>query len=320
MSFLNGLKRFPFRSVLIAASLMAAAVLVLERMPDVPEQPAAPKGGKKEVRERTPEPQRHAPERTAPLIPGRGRQVVIIIDDIGSNLRVVDELVQIGGPIAFAVLPHTPHAEEAARRLHKAGKEILLHLPMEPRSYPTDDPGKGALFVAMNDDAIRRTVEADIAAVPFAVGVNNHMGSRFMEEPGRLAVVMRELAKRNLFFVDSLTTDRSRGREAAAAAGIPFAVRNVFIDHTRGYAAALANLTFPPGEDRGKGKPLVMIGHPHPETVRALRDAQPAWQEEKISMITLSACLNRPGGGEMQASMANKRSSGSSNNREESRE
>ena len=104
--------------------------------------------------------------------------------------------MRIEAPIAFAILPYTPHAREAARLLHAAGKEILLHLPMEPRSYPAENPGAGALFVDMDEGEIRRQIEADLAAVPYVSGVNNHMGSRFMEDEAGLAVVMEELRKK----------------------------------------------------------------------------------------------------------------------------
>ncbi len=162
---------------------------------------------------------------------------------------------------------------------------------MEPRSYPAEKPGAGALFVNMDDGEIRRRIDADLTAVPYVSGVNNHMGSRFMADEAKLAVVMQELAKNGLFFVDSLTTPDSRARSAAARAGVRYASRGVFIDHTPGYAAALSNLLQPPRRGREVEKPVLMIGHPHPETVRALREAHPLLQKEGVRMIPLSAYL-----------------------------
>ncbi len=284
------MKRFPFIAVIVAAALLAAAVLFLGRL----EKP-----GDKSTARKTREPE--TPEKAMkPVPPGEeygGRKIAVIIDDIGFDLRIVEELAGIKAPIAFAVLPLTPHAAEAAERLHSAGKEILLHLPMEPRSYPADKPGKGALFTDMTDETIRKKIAEDLAAVPHVSGVNNHMGSRFMEDETRLAIMMQELAKRGLFFVDSRTTPASRGREAAAKAGVRFAARAMFIDHTRGYKAALENLTHLPQLGRTGTEPLLMIGHPHPETVRALREALAVWQNEGVQAIPVSACLARTAGG-----------------------
>jgi len=302
MTFFKRFKRFPFLTVIIVAALIAAMVIYLERIPPGKDRTAVPEGRKVEPREKALQP--IPPERKEAEVESGGRQISVIIDDIGYDLRLVEDLMRIEAPIAFAILPHTPHAREAARRLHAAGKEILLHLPMEPRSYPANNPGKGALFVDMEERQIRRQFETDLSAVPYVSGVNNHMGSRFMEDEAGLAVVMEQLAKKRLFFVDSLTTPDSRARSAAARAGVRYASRAVFIDHTPDHATVLANLLQLPPRGREQGKPLLMIGHPHPDTVRALREAQPLWQKEGVRMIPLSAYLALQGGQEKKDTLA----------------
>lgn len=290
------MRRFPYLAVIIAAMLIAAAFLVLERMGPKPYVPEKPPVSVKEPRpkaaaEKTTGP---AAESTPPTTGQKDRLIAVIIDDIGFDLKVVEELAGIPAPIAFAVLPHTPHAAEAAARLHAAGKEILLHLPMEPRSYPGERPGAGALMADMGEGEIRRLIRENLAAVPFVSGVNNHMGSRFMEDGDRLAIVMEELRSRNLFFVDSMTTADSRGRESAGGAGVRFAARDVFIDHTPGYAAALEQLTGTSGQGHRNGTPLLMIGHPHAQTVQALRDALPVWHAQGVRLVPVSALLRIP--------------------------
>jgi polysaccharide deacetylase 2 family uncharacterized protein YibQ len=281
-------------AVIITAAFIAAVVLFLERSGQRPDDDSgARKGPGRETPEKATTGKAPGPalKPVPPQIAYPGRPIAIIIDDIGFDLKIVEELAGIPAPIAFAILPHTPHAVEAARLLHEAGKEILLHLPMEPRSYPGESPGAGALMADMDEGEIRKRVREDLAAVPFVSGVNNHMGSRFMEDEARLAIVMEELRKRDLFFVDSRTTADSRGRESAGRAGVRFAARNLFIDHTPGYAAALKNLTGSFRQRRSKGKPVLMIGHPHAQTVRAIRDALPVWQMEGYRVIPVSACL-----------------------------
>jgi polysaccharide deacetylase 2 family uncharacterized protein YibQ len=296
MNFFRRFKRFPFLAVIIAAALIAAVVIYLERVAPRTDRTAIPEGRKAKPPGKALKPA--PPEWNGPEAKSGGRQIAVIIDDIGYDLPLVEELVRIKAPIAYAILPHTLYALEAASLLHAAGKEILLHLPMEPHSYPAENPGAGALFVDMDEEEIGRRIEADLTAVPYVSGVNNHMGSRFMEDEAKLDVVMRVLAKKRLFFVDSMTTPDSRARSAAARAGVRFAARAVFIDHTPGYAAALSNLMQPPRQGREQGKPLLMIGHPHPETVRALRKAQPLWQKEGVRMIPLSAYLDKHSGAE----------------------
>lgn len=305
MRFFNGIKRFLFLVATIFVALIALVMVLperIERVTDritVPDRPETlPRG--KAFRSKTPGRSPSEAER-------RRRPIAVIIDDIGYDLRLVEELAQIGAPLAFAILPHTPHAVESARLLHGAGKEVLLHLPMEPRSYPVENPGAGALFTHMSDEEIRRRIEADMTAVPYISGVNNHMGSRFMEDEAKLLVVMNVLAERNLFFVDSRTTPDSRGRAAAARAGVRFLERAVFIDHPPGYATALANLIDPPRQGWENQRPLLLIGHPFPGTVRALKEASSLWQNEGVQIIPVSACVNLLDGKEKTGALATKR-------------
>jgi polysaccharide deacetylase 2 family uncharacterized protein YibQ len=288
MKLFKRLKGFPFPAVFIGALLVAAAFLFWERWDDqamnrtaTPERPTATSraGG---LKAETPAGERRA-----------GERIAVIIDDIGFDLTLVKELAKIKAPIACAVLPYAPHAAEAAVLLHAAGKEILLHLPMEPLAYPAEDPGTGALFVDMNANELRGRMDTALAAVPHVRGVNNHMGSRFMRDEAGVAGVMDELARRGLFFVDSRTAPDSRGREGAALAGIRFAARDLFIDHAPGYEAALTALIHPPGQDLGR-REWLLIGHPHPETLRALREALPRWRKEGIRVIPVSACVRIP--------------------------
>jgi polysaccharide deacetylase 2 family uncharacterized protein YibQ len=299
MGFFKRIKRFSF-----FAALIVAVVVLSDRIERTTDRAILPNRPETGPREKAP-PSRK-PARPPSEAERRGQPIAVVIDDIGYDLSVVEELVRIGAPLAFAIIPHTPHAVEAARILHRAGKEILLHMPMEPRSYPAENPGAGALFVHMDDEEIRRRIETGIAAVPYISGVNNHMGSRFMEDEAKLFVVMQELAKRGLFFVDSRTTPGSRGRAAAARAGVRFFERAVFIDHPPGYAIALANLTHPPRQALEKQRPSLLIGHPIPETLRALKEASLLWRNEGARIIPVSACFNAPGGKEKTGALATK--------------
>lgn len=297
------MKKFPFLAVVIAAALIAAVFLFLERMDQGPNDDI-----RRRMEKETPTVKRSTPdlEPGQPLSGHPNRRIALIIDDIGFDLTVVEELAGIPEPIAFAVLPHSPHAADAAELLHAAGKEILLHLPMEPRLYPKLSPGPGALMVGMDGDEIRRLIRDHLAEVPFVSGVNNHMGSRFMEDESRLVIVMEELKKKKLFFVDSRTTANSRGRASAEQTGIRFAARDVFIDAVPGYASALENLTGAFKRSKNSGRPVLMIGHPHKETARAVRDALPIWKKQGVEVIPVAACLQIPGGNEIHDPRKNK--------------
>jgi polysaccharide deacetylase 2 family uncharacterized protein YibQ len=210
------------------------------------------------------------------------RAIAIIIDDIGFALAPVDKLLRIGAPLAFAVLPYSPHAKDAAEMIHAQGHELLLHLPMEPHNGK-QKPGPGALFRDMTENDLLKQLDDDLAVVPYVAGVNNHMGSAFMEDEEKLLVVLKELQKRGLFFIDSRTTAASRAEGLAKKTGIRFAARRLFLDNDQDQEQIFNNLL--EHVEKHKNSSLVIIGHPYPSTVEALREAVPLLQSRGIRIV-----------------------------------
>lgn len=219
------------------------------------------------------------------------KRVAIIIDDIGHEAWPVEDIIAMKTPITLSILPHCPYSVEAAIRGHKAGKEILLHLPMEPSEFPEKNPGDGALLLSMSETEIRQTIERDLRSVPYARGVNNHMGSRFMENEKALAVVFKQFVKKDLFFVDSYTTNKTKGRYLAQKLGLRFAGRDVFIDNNSNFADTITifkNVM----ERKNNWQTLIMIGHPYKSTIDALKVALPLFQANDIEIVPLSELVS----------------------------
>ncbi len=234
----------------------------------------------------------------AKIVPPRVpiRQVSVIIDDIGHDMKALRDLLRIDADITFAVLPLLPHSRDAAETLRRAHREILLHLPMEPLTYPKDKPGDGALFTEMSEEEIVAQVNKNLVSVPYASGVNNHMGSKFMSDEDKLFLVFQELRKKDLFFIDSRTTPSSKTLPAAKKARLTVGSRRVFLDNDRDYAKIYAIL-MQVAENSSGTAPLIVIGHPYPETIRALKDANKVFQEKGVRIIPVSKLLkNGPSG------------------------
>ncbi len=221
--------------------------------------------------------------------------MAIVIDDLGRDLEAVERLLATGEAITYAVLPFRPHSVETAERVHEAGEEVILHLPMEPQAYPRIQPGEGGLLAAMDPETFEATLARDLDAVPFADGVNNHMGSRLTELPEPMARVMRQLAARGLFFLDSRTTGHSVAPQAAEAAGVAWIGRDVFLDNRQEGEAIAAQLDALVEAARRRGR-AVAIGHPHPATLDALEAYLPRLRQEGIAVVPLHDLLPPAGG------------------------
>jgi polysaccharide deacetylase 2 family uncharacterized protein YibQ len=203
-------------------------------------------------------------------IPEGRPKVGMIVDDLGYDCDLSISFMNLDLPLSFSVLPLAPYTEVIVREARRKRRELILHLPMEPRNYPSIDPGPGALFMEMSDKDIRRTIEEHLDRVPGVKGVNNHMGSYFTESQGKMAVVMDELRKRHLFYIDSRTTHQTVAFDLARKMGVPAAERGVFLDNDlspKGINFQMERLL---GIARHSGA-AIGIAHPHKETLQVLK-------------------------------------------------
>jgi uncharacterized protein len=215
--------------------------------------------------------------------------ISLIIDDIGANLSGAKWFLDLNIPITFAVLPRLCKSEEAAALVHDAGHEIMLHQPMEPDDRHLD-PGPGALFVGYGSNKIARIMEENISLIPFVAGVNNHMGSRFTRYSGEVLETLQVVKEKGLFFVDSLTTSRSKAYETARNLNMPAASRNVFLDNILEEPAIVHQLSLLKKSALRQGH-SVGIGHPFPETARAIRSFLKEQGDSSFSWVYVSRLI-----------------------------
>lgn len=156
-------------------------------------------------------------------------RIAIIIDDMGYHQQLGRQLLQLDLNLTFSFLPDAPYTGELAATAFQTGRDILVHLPMEPKNTGKY-PGANALLIQDSPEKIRHKMARMLSAVPHAVGANNHMGSRFTEESEAMQVVIDTLKNHSFFFIDSFTSASSRGLTIARQQGVPTAPRHVFLD------------------------------------------------------------------------------------------
>lgn len=231
--------------------------------------------------------------RTAVEPPAKGKpKMVIIMDDLGRDLDSAQALLDIDLPVTFAILPGTANASRVATLAHRRGREVMIHIPMEPRNYPQTNPGRDALLVEHSDAEIRRRFQGYLDRIPYAVGCNNHMGSRFTESREKMATVLEEIREAGLFFVDSLTSGRSVAFEEARKAGLPTTVRDVFLDNVQDVELISLEIRHLAALAAREGA-AVGICHPYPQTLEALRRATEFLQDKEIEVVPASQVLSR---------------------------
>ncbi len=216
-------------------------------------------------------------------------QIAIVIDDIGNQKKLAEEIMDLDLNLSFSILPYRPFSKILARKAVNMGRDVILHLPMEPLDHKWN-PGKGALWLSMSRAAILNTLTGDLAQVPMAAGVNNHMGSAFTENKAAMGIFLTDLRQhKGLFWLDSMTSPRSVGVAIAKGMGIVSARRDVFLDNIQKSAAIIKQLDKLVNLARRQGH-AIGIAHPHPETLKALRRYQDTLRQE-VQLVGLKTIM-----------------------------
>lgn len=197
-------------------------------------------------------------------------RVAIVIDDMGYQQKTCEGLLDLNLNLSFAFLPFGPYTEKQAAEAKRRGRNVLLHFPMEPAD-PGAEPGPGAVTIAMNRQQISRIFKENLASVPSAAGINNHMGSRFTQNAGAMRDFMTSVRASGLFFLDSRTSQNTVAYFTAQEMGVRSAKRDVFLDNVRDRKKIIIQLRKLLGTAQRHGM-AIGIGHPYPETLAALKE------------------------------------------------
>lgn len=211
-------------------------------------------------------------------------QVAIVIDDMG--YRYTDKhALSLPGNVTYAVLPHTTYGKKLAVKAHAQAHDVLIHVPMEANNRKRLGPG--ALTSAMNEQQIRKSLTDSFAEIPFAIGINNHMGSYLTKLYKPMTWTMGFLKERQLFFLDSVTSADSKALQAARDMGVPVRARHIFLDNnlTDDYIKQQFSLLI---DFAQKKQTAIAIAHPHPETIKMLTKLIPTLKQHNIELVPLS--------------------------------
>ncbi len=215
-------------------------------------------------------------------------EVALIIDDMGNSLEALHDILSLKEPITVSILPYSPHAQETARVAHENGLEVLLHLPLESlNNHEVSTDTEGMIMTTMSPDEIVESFEASLARVPFADGVNNHMGSKFTEDAPRMRMLLAPFKDKGLFFVDSRTTAQTVAYDEALEMGIPALKRDVFLDADADRSRIKSRLIelFKLAQKKGKA---VGICHPFPETLQVLKSSFRLIEKYNLEAVPVS--------------------------------
>ena len=220
------------------------------------------------------------------------KELAIVIDDFGNNMKGTEEMLNLPVPITVAIMPFLSTSKEDAIRAHKQGHEVIVHLPLEPKKGKKSWLGPGAITTDLSDEEIRKRVKDAIESIPYAVGMNHHMGSKATEDKRVMRIILEECRNHSLYYLDSKTTSKSVIKDLAEELNVPYLENGLFFDHiyTSQYITKQASRL---AKKLDTEQEFIAIGHvgvSGPAVVSVLKEYIPVYQKD-ADIVPLSTLV-----------------------------
>ena len=213
-------------------------------------------------------------------------KLAIVIDDIGYRAREDDAIYNLPKEVSVAIIPVAPYATARANKAYAQKRDILIHLPMQPQNSAQLIEA-GALFVGMGEDKVACLIESARMQVPYAIGLNNHMGSKATTDRQTMQYLMKALSAQQLFFLDSKTAGNSVAAKVAKEFGIKALERHIFLDDSDALEDVKRQFQQAISYARKNGL-AIMIGHPRKHSIAVLERGLSNLPDD-IQLVSLSS-------------------------------
>ena len=218
-----------------------------------------------------------------------GPKIAIVIDDAGVDRNRTAEAIRLPAPLTISFLTYSKGLSEQSSIAKKAGHEIMVHMAMEPINKSVD-PGPNVLLTKSPSEKILEQLRWGLRQFGGYVGINNHMGSHFTSDPVGMEIVMLELKRRGLLFLDSRTSEKTVAEAIALAHNVPFTQRNIFLDNEATISAINEQLRKMELFAKRNGY-AVAIAHPREPSLKALSQWLPVMAERGFVQVPISAIV-----------------------------
>lgn len=221
--------------------------------------------------------------------------VVLVIDDFGNNGEGTDSVINLNIPITGAVIPGMPFAIQDAEKLHDAGKEVILHIPLEPERGKADWLGPSGILTSMGEEEVRKIIIRGIEEISYAVGMNNHMGSKAMKDEMIVNIITDIAKEKDLFFLDSKTTVPTLSKKLCEQKEVFFLERDIFLDNEKSVISVkkqmnkLGDIAL----DKGYAIAIGHVGIGGNSTVQGIKESITTLEEKGIKFITLKQLIDK---------------------------
>ena len=201
--------------------------------------------------------------------PNGGPKLAIIMDDISTNAHV-SELKKLSIKVTPSIFPPEKEHPKSAE-LAKEFSVYMVHLPLQALNYTNEKAN--TLRTGDSKEKISqriKDIKKDFKGVKY---INNHTGSGFTSDFKSTLALLDELKNSGIYFIDSLTTNKSTVPDASKKLGLKYAYRDVFLDNEQQVSKILKMINHAVSVAKKDGV-AIAICHPYKSTFEALKIAQ----------------------------------------------
>ncbi len=196
-------------------------------------------------------------------------KLVIIIDDISHKYQL-----NIIKSLPFKVTPSIFPPTKMNMRSYKLAtdlKHYMIHLPLESDSRQMNKIYKTIKINDSKAEIIKRVKEIR-RLFPNAKYINNHTGGKFSANYKSSKRLYKTLLRNGFIFVDSRTSQNTKFPKIAKEFGQRYLKSDLFIDNKLSVKAIKQKIKEGVALAKRRGY-AVVIGHPHPQTFKALKES-----------------------------------------------
>lgn len=228
-----------------------------------------------------------------PAVATNRPRIAVVIDGLGVDRAATARAIALPPAVTLSFVAYASDLGDQTAAARQAGHELLLHVPMEPISAAAAIGSYGLGRNMPRDELVRR-LRWDLARFDAYVGVDNHMGTEFARDTPAMRVVMDELKRRGLLYLDARAVPTAPVAVAARDFGVPYAARDIFLDGEQAAISVDARLAQLVKLARERGS-AIAIGHAHDATLAALQRWLPALSRQGVVLAPLTAVVKARG-------------------------
>jgi polysaccharide deacetylase 2 family uncharacterized protein YibQ len=230
-----------------------------------------------------------APENT------QGR-LALVLFGLGDGRAAADSFFTLPASFAVALVPGGHESAAVFAGARERGREVVLHVPLEPINYPRVNPGPGTLLVTMKPEKIAATLRRYLAQAGPVSAVANHMGSLATQDMTVMGAIYHELRRDHLPFLHVNPVAGAVCKSLASQVGVLYGEPDAVVEvETRGTDTKALDKRWKELLKSAKAQGQLMVFmRATPLTKRWLPRALDAKRLDGVSIVPVSSILTKP--------------------------